>query len=345
MVRVGLIGCGAITQRRHAPEYSQNPDAVTAAWFDTVPERAQQMAEKYGGRVYPTWQAVIDSGEVDAVSICSPNRMHAAMSIYALERGLNVLCEKPMATTLDECERMVAAARAAKKILMIGQNQRLAPAHVKAREMIQGGTTGRVLSFETHFGHGGPETWSVGQGAGTWFFKRNASGYGVLFDLGVHKIDLIHFLLGEYCEEVGAILATRDKTDDTGMRIDVDDNAVCVLRMQSGVVGTMAASWTYYGGEDNSTTLYCENGILQLFRDPRYALIWLPKDGRVRRYALSSIQTNDRQTKSGVIDAFVRDVEAGRRVSSCVDGEQVLMAMRTAFAAARSFEDGRFEKV
>lgn len=344
MIRIGIIGCGAITQHRHAPEYAHNPDAQVVAWFDTVTQRAQEMADTYGGAVCPTWQAVIDGG-IDAVSICSPNRMHAQMAVYALRRGVHVLCEKPMATTPEECEQMVAAARAAKKILMVGQNQRLSPAHVRAREMIKSGLTGRVLSFETHFGHGGPEKWSVGQGAGTWFFKRNASGHGVLFDLGIHKIDLIHYLLGEYCEEVGAMLATRDKADDTGMRIDVDDNAVCVLRTQSGVVGTMAASWTYYGAEDNSTTLYCENGILRLFKDPKYTLVWRPKTGRVRRYALGAIQTNERQTTSGVIDAFVRDIVQGSRVSTCVDGEQVLMAMRTAFAAAKSFEYGRFEKI
>lgn len=87
------------------------------------------------------------------------------IAVAALEAGKHVLCEKPMATTLEDCERMVSAAKKSGKKLMIDQNQRLAGAHVKARELIEQGEIGSVITFATAFRHGGPETWSVDPGS------------------------------------------------------------------------------------------------------------------------------------------------------------------------------------
>ena len=96
-----------------------------------------------------------------------------------------------MATTLEDCERMVAAARKSGKYLMIDQNQRLAGAHRKARELIRAGAIGKPLTFRTAFRHGGPETWSVDPGKSTWFFDKKRAAMGAMADLGVHKADLI----------------------------------------------------------------------------------------------------------------------------------------------------------
>ena len=134
MLKIGIIGCGKITEVRHAPEYAENPNCQLVAFFDVVPERAKALAEQYGGVAYDSIEALLAS-DVDAVSVCVANAYHAQASIQALKAGKPVLCEKPMATTPEDCEAMVAAAKAAGKFLMIGQNQRLAKAHVKAREI------------------------------------------------------------------------------------------------------------------------------------------------------------------------------------------------------------------
>ena len=148
MLKIGIIGCGKITEVRHAPEYAENPNCQLVAFFDVVPERAKALAEQYGGVAYDSIEALLAS-DVDAVSVCVANAYHAQTSIQALKAGKHVLCEKPMATTPEDCEAMVAAAKAAGKFLMIGQNQRLAKAHVKAREIIESGEMGRVITFET----------------------------------------------------------------------------------------------------------------------------------------------------------------------------------------------------
>ena len=138
MIKIGIIGCGKITEVRHAPEYAENPNCELVAFFDVVKERAEAMAKQYGAKAYGSIEELLKS-DVDAVSVCVANRYHAETAIKALRAGKHVLCEKPMATTPEDCEAMVQAARESGRFLMIGQNQRLAKAHVKAREIIQSG--------------------------------------------------------------------------------------------------------------------------------------------------------------------------------------------------------------
>ena len=150
---------------------------------------------------------------------------------------------------------MVDTAEQMSKKLMIGQNQRFAKAHAEAKKLIERGDIGSVLTFKTTFGHGGPETWSVDAGPQNWFFDKKRAAMGAMADLGVHKTDLIQYLLNDTVEETTAKVTTLDKKDSNGNLIGVDDNAICIYKMKSGIIGTMTASWTYYGEEDNSTII------------------------------------------------------------------------------------------
>ena len=133
MFGIGIIGCGKIAQVRHIPEYAENKDAKLLGYYDINLARAQSLAETYGGTAYATVEELLANPEIDAVSVCAANFAHAELTIAALKAGKHVLCEKPMAITLAECEAMVAAAKEAGKFLMIGHNQRLAKAHAVAR--------------------------------------------------------------------------------------------------------------------------------------------------------------------------------------------------------------------
>ena len=257
----------------------------------------------------------------------------------ALEAGKHVLCEKPMATTLADCERMVSAAKKSGKRLMIDQNQRLAGAHVKARELIEQGEIGRVITFATAFRHGGPETWSIDPGQSTWFFDKKRAAMGAMADLGVHKTDLIQYLIGQTVDEVEAQLCTLDKKFSDGSPITVDDNAFCIYHMDGGAVGTMIASWTNYGPEDNSTVINGTEGVLRIYDDPTHTLVLEKKDGTRVCYDVDAIQTNDNQTKSGMIDLFVEGLKDP--TVQGIDAQSVLTAMRAVFAAIESSETGR----
>ncbi|MCV3296611.1 MAG: Gfo/Idh/MocA family oxidoreductase [Oenococcus sp.] len=342
-LNVAVIGCGKIAQMRHLPEYAANPNVTLVGYFDYTAQRAARAAQEYGGQVYASIKELLADSKIDAVSVCLANAAHAQVSIQALEAGKDVLCEKPMATTIEDCKAMIHAARDYHRALMIGHNQRLAQAHLTAKKLLSQGLIGRVLSFKTTFGHGGPEQWSVNAGPGTWFFDQNRSKFGAIFDLGVHKTDLIQYLLDSRVVSVSAKMATLDKKDADGNFIAVDDNAISIYTMANGAIGTMSASWTYYGEEDNSTILYGSKGIMKIYDDPHYAIKIILKNGEKIFYDTDQIQTNDHQANSGVIDEFVSAILEKR--PSMIDAITVLAAMRAVFAAVESNKLGKTVQV
>ena len=335
-MNVGIIGCGKIAQIRHIPEYTDNANAKITGYYDFNYERAQELAEKYGGKAYTSVDELLENPELDAVSVCVANNAHAEISIKALKAGKHVLCEKPMAVTLEDCIAMTEEAEKSQKLLMIGQNQRFAKAHVKAKQLVAEGVIGDVITFKTTFGHKGPETWSIDAGSNSWFFDKKRAAMGAMADLGVHKTDLIQYLLNSRNVETTAKVITLDKKDSTGQLIGVDDNAICIYRMENGAVGTMTASWTYYGEEDNSTILYGTKGIMKIYDNPQYSITVITAEGEKILYDIDKIQTNDNQTKSGIIDEFVSAITEKR--SSAVDAGDVLNAMKAVFASVESSE-------
>ena len=191
MINVGIIGCGKIAQVRHIPEYEANENARICGFYDINQERAGELAQKYQAKAYASYEELLADDRIDAVSVCAANSVHASITIAALKAGKHVLCEKPMAAVLADCEAMVKAAKDNDRILMIDQNQRLAKAHREAKRMIDEGEIGDILTFRTTFGHGGPETWSIDPGKSTWFFDKDKAVMGAMADLGIHKTDLI----------------------------------------------------------------------------------------------------------------------------------------------------------
>jgi len=338
MFGIGIIGCGKIAQVRHIPEYAENKDAKLLGFYDINLERAAALAQQYGGTAYETVEELLANPDIAAVSVCAANFAHAELTIAALNAGKHVLCEKPMAITLAECEAMVEAAKANNKFLMIGHNQRLAKAHTVARKLIVDGLIGDIVTFRTTFGHGGPETWSVDPGLNTWFFDKTRAAMGAMADLGIHKTDLIQFLTGQQVVRTTARVTTLDKKDASGNLISVDDNAICIYEMSGGAFGTMTASWTYYGAEDNSTVLYGTKGIMRIYDDPAISIKVILADGSKISYDVEAIQTNDNQTKSGVIDLWMESLVNNKAPE--ISGESALAAMRAVFASIQSSETG-----
>ncbi len=340
MINIGIIGCGNIARSRHIPEYDSNSDCVLTGYYNPNTAKAEEMADRYGGKVYASAEALLAEPMIDAVSVCTSNDSHAALSIAAMRAGKHVLCEKPMACSLSEAEEMVRVAKETGRLLMIGLNQRFMPAHTEAKEYLERGVIGKVLSFRTTFGHGGPEMFMKVKDMNSWFFRKEKAAMGAMADLGVHKIDLIHYLLGERTVRVSARLNTLDKRSDSGELISVDDNAICLMETESGALGTVTASWTYYGRPDNSTVLFGSKGIMRLYDDPEHSLIINLADGNVITGRASPM---DFRAPSGVIDSWIESIKAGRVLEA--DGESALDAMKTVFAAISSSETGNCIKI
>ena len=322
MVNIGIIGCGKIAQVRHLPEYATNPNARLVGYYDKNRERAVQMAEKYGGKVYGSYYEMLNDPEIDAVSVCVENRNHAEITNAALYSGKHVLVEKPMAVTLAECESMVAAAEFNGKHLMVGHNMRFDPVHRRAKELLREGVIGDIITFRTTIGNAGPEGWSPDRDA--WFFDKDKAAMGALSDLGIHKLDLLQYLTGQTVIETTAKVMTLNKRDD---------NALCILRMNGGAVGTMAASWTVYGKECNSTCIYGTKGIMLIYSDPGAPIVVRDMSNTSTSYSFEPT------TRSGVIDEFVDALEHDREPE--VSGKKALTIMRTIFASIKSSEISR----
>lgn len=162
-------------------------------------------------------------------------------------------------------------------------------------------------------------------------------------DLGIHKIDLIRFLLDDEVAEISSFDGALDKKDENGKPIEVCDNMVSILRMKSGVLGTASFSWTYYGDEDNSTILYCENGIMSIYTSPEYQISISRVGQATETFLLEEMQTNDKQTSTGVIDAFVDSIL--RQAKPPVGGADGLQALRIINAALESARTGQTVKL
>lgn len=339
MLRIGIIGCGKIAQLRHLPEYMDNPNAEIVGLYDVDINRANEIAKQYGSTVYQSVEELLEDDSIDAISVCAANAFHAPITIAALNKGKHVLCEKPMATTLSDCEAMVEASEKSGKLLMIGHNQRFSASNHVAQELILKGEIGDVLSFQSNFGHAGPEEWTGS--SNPWFFDKNQAVFGAIADLGIHKIDVLHFLTGQTTLEVTAMVETLHKTFPDGKPITVDDNAICLLRLSGGAVGTVRASWTFYGKEDNSTRIYGTKGVLRIDDDPKHAIILEKKSSEVLRYDIGKLATNEEQlagirTNSGIIDAFIHAIR--NKESTISSGSDAIHAMRAVFGALRSAE-------
>jgi Predicted dehydrogenases and related proteins len=323
IVRVGIIGCGRIAQTRHIPEYANNPNVQLSGFYNRTYSLAQALANQYSAKAYATAEELLADPFIDAVSILTPNNTHTELTLAALRAGKHVLCEKPMAVSLEECNLLMAAESASSKKLMIAQNQRFYHAHIQAKRMIESGEIGEILTFQTNFLHGGPSIDSE-----SWFLNPALGSFGVLGDLGIHKIDLIHYLTGQQIVSASAVLGALDKKQPNGAKIALEDNAVCLFKLGGGAFGTMAVSWTAYGKPDIATRIYGTKGTIELYRE---------LDAPFTRYRIDGSAENihfERQQNSGVIDAFVNCIVSNS--PSPVSASSVVPAMKVIFAAYES---------
>jgi UDP-N-acetylglucosamine 3-dehydrogenase len=249
-LRVATIGCGSIAQELHLPGYQKNRRARIVACTDPDPRRWKEVREQFGvQKFYRDYREMLDREELDAVSVCSPNKFHCQQALAAIDKGLHVLCEKPMTLTNAESARVIAAAKKAGRVFMVGFTHRLLRGNMKAREIIRSGALGEPFMVRVRFAHGGP---FPGWAKTDWFYNRKLAGGGALLDMGIHAFDLVRFFLGDVAR-VSASVKTIFKP------IEVDDNAVVTLEFKSGALGYIEVGWTSLPGF-NGAEIYCRKG-------------------------------------------------------------------------------------
>lgn len=196
-IRVGILGCGKIA-RHHVQGYQAAKDLaqVVVCCDEYSIDLAQRMAQELGADATDRWQAVIERTDVDAISICMPPYQHAEIALAAAATGKHVLVEKPMAMNLAECRTMVAAAHAAGTVLMVGQNQRFQPEHVRIKELLDRNAIGRIVALRFDCNQFVKQMYPPD----SWIFDKAKSGGGMVAQTAVHKIDLMRHFFGEISE-------------------------------------------------------------------------------------------------------------------------------------------------
>ena len=192
VLRVGIIGAGGIAKTVHIPNYLKQDDKVKiVAITDVVKENAMAAADEFGiEHVFTNHQEMLDTVELDAVSVCTPNKFHANATIASLKAGCHVICEKPPAMTVAEAEKMAKTARNAGKILTYGLSFRHAPEVDALKRFIDADELGEIYAARVHaIRRRGIPGWGV-------FTNKELQGGGPLIDIGVHMLDTAMYLMG-----------------------------------------------------------------------------------------------------------------------------------------------------
>ncbi|HYH11156.1 MAG TPA: Gfo/Idh/MocA family oxidoreductase [Thermomicrobiales bacterium] len=244
-LRTGIIGVGWPGQR-HIEGYQKHPNAEIVALSDVNIEAAERVKVDYSvtnARVYGDYHDLLASDEVDAVSICTPNFLHATMAIEALQAGKHVLLEKPLAHTLAEGERLAAeVARHPDRVFMIAFNNRYRPDSIVLKQHIEAGELGRIYYAKTGWLRGASGFYLSG-----WFTQRERSGGGPLIDLGVHMLDLSLWLMGNPrpVSVSGSVYYEFNEfmRESTGAEVDVEDLATAFIKLDNGATVMLDVSW------------------------------------------------------------------------------------------------------
>ncbi len=227
-VKWGVIGAGGIADRRTIPEGIMHaPNSELAAIMDVDETRLKELAWKYNApRWYTSDAELLDDPDVEAVYIATPVNVHVQQAVAAAEKGKHVLCEKPLALTLDESRKIVDACKAAGVKLSVGLMMRYHACHQAIRRIIAEGEIGKPVMGRAQL------TCWYPQIPGAWRQIPECGGGGALMDLGVHTADLLRYFLGE-CVEVTALV------DTTVQDYPVDDSALMLMKFRSGAQGVV----------------------------------------------------------------------------------------------------------
>lgn len=329
---VGLVGCGAVADWHANYGYAQLIDLVRlAAVCDTRADRATALANRFDARPYTDLAVMLADPSIHGVDLCVPHHLHAPLALQALAAGKHVLVEKPIATRVEDAERMVALAAERGLTLCVSEQYPFSPPFQKAREMIQAGEIGKLVTIRTH---------RVGYLEGIWMrdgWRQNATvaGGGMLLDQGCHYTNIARLMAGDVAAVAAFTANTR--SDWVG-----DDTATLILRFKSGLLGEALYCWgtrtPHVGAE---CYVYGERGHLRVDSGAPSLILYradLPGGQQVIMSEAAPMSVFARIIEDWVLASL------GRRAPT-MPGSEGLKDLRVVMAAYRSAESGKVEPV
>ena len=271
-LRIGIIGTGGIAGS-HIASYKKQPDVEVVAGADLIPGKAEKFFKdnEVEAKAFTDYTEMIDTMNLDAVSVCTYNRTHAECTIYALEHGLPVLLEKPMTVTLEEAIAIREAEKKSGKIVSVGFQPRFDANMQMIKKIVQSGELGRVYYVQTGGGrrHGIPVSWSE------TFIENDKAGLGALGDIGCYSIDLVMNALGN----PKPLTVTGTATDYFGTtpeaysqvgkpecakKFSVDDFASAYIRLEGGIILDFRIAWYMHLDTPGDTIIMGTKGSLRI---------------------------------------------------------------------------------
>jgi predicted dehydrogenase len=255
-IRYAPLGLGVISTQHFMPGTRMSQFGQINGLVSGHPDKAHKFAAEYNvpdANIYnyETFDKIRDNPEIDAVYIGLPNSMHAEYVIRAAEAGKHVLCEKPMATSLKDCQNMIAACRKNNRKLMIAYRCHFQSSHVQARELVRSGAIGKVEVIEGAAG--------FNSAPGVWRLNKALAGGGPLMDIGVYALNACRFVLGEEPAQIQAFTSS-DPTDPRFK--EVEENISWTMKFPSGALASMTT--TYGANQEGFLRLHGSKGTLEI---------------------------------------------------------------------------------
>ncbi|NLP26271.1 MAG: Gfo/Idh/MocA family oxidoreductase [Clostridiales bacterium] len=385
-LNIALIGAGFMG-KAHTVAFSNMPKffwpapamPVFKTICDIVPEIAEDSKKRFGFEKSCTdWRNIVNDPEIDVVSVCTPNDSHAEISIAALKANKHVICEKPIANTIENAKAMADAAEEVKSkniITMCAYQYRRIPAVVLAKKFIEEGSIGEILNVRATY----LQSWSADPASPlSWRFQKEIAGAGTLGDIATHVIDLSQYLAGNISEVVSNIKTYIDErpvqeggvdllgtvkidSDAKKAPVDVDDEASFLVKFESGAVGSIEATRNAWG-RNNFITIEVhgtEGSLFFNYERLNELQVCFAKDPDDRRgfktiytgpahfygevtWNIPGMNIGYGELKTIEIYEFVKSIIEGRQPSTSFD--VAYQISKVCDAVVRSFESGRWEK-
>jgi len=271
-IRVGIIGAGGVAQKGHIPSYQRLRDVEVVGIYDPNKVKMDDVAKKFNiQNTFTDYRSLLELDELDVVSVCSPNFLHAEQSIASLEAEKHVLCDKPVAINTEEAEAIIRAVRQSKRKFMVAFCHRFdLPFHI-IKNFVDRDELGEIYYAKSSYlrRSGVP-------GLGSWFTTKKLSGGGPLLDIGIHMLDMSLWMMGNP-EPASVMASTYDKLRDKAVRgdwppksirkwdsytgaFDVEDLATAIIKFKNGSTLFLEASWTGYSETGLNLSLFGTKG-------------------------------------------------------------------------------------
>jgi predicted dehydrogenase len=320
---IGIIGGGRIASGHAQAVLANRPALALRAIASRAPDRAAELTAKFGGEAMTDWRRLLERADVGAVIIGLPNDEHAEAAIAAAKAGKHVLLEKPMALTLDECDAMIEAARAARVKLFVGHTQHFFAMNVVAHKILASGELGRVVTFT--------DTWYKPFGLSfrrPWFLDRSKGG-GMWMMNGSHMIDRMIWLAGS------KVVAVKAWIGNPLLGQQADDAAIAMLQHESGLCSTLVHGGYRVGDERWIGEALCTNGMLKLSTFAPNPGVWVARDDA----GYQPVPYEDRDSMAAEVEAFAACIRDGG--PEPVTPEHARHVMQVLLAAEESARRGR----